>query len=115
MIRALGPRFKTWPVHEIFSKTLSIHSTGNGYPILIRAGKGEGGEEEEWCLISVALLSVQIGSLTAASPHGHWLRGQDSSVDKKPGFAIYRLQVRASLPGGAILVWAYSKPLNPSC
>jgi len=32
----------------IIKKTLSVRPAGNGYPVVFRAGKDEGGEEEEW-------------------------------------------------------------------
>jgi len=52
VVRALsrvaeGPRFTTFWVRE-FSKIISIHSAGNGYPAPSRAGEGKGGEEEDW-------------------------------------------------------------------
>jgi len=45
-----------------FSKTLSVHPAGNGYPTLFRAGEGKGGEEEEWRSTSVAMSPVQLGT-----------------------------------------------------
>jgi len=58
-------------LRESFQKILRINPVGKGYPALFSAGKGEGGEEEEWHITSVigTLLPVQVGSLTAASPH----------------------------------------------
>ena len=36
-------------------------------------------------------------------------------VIKRPGFAIYGLQVRVPLAAGAFLVWTFSKPVTPNC
>jgi len=54
-------------VHGIFSKTLSVHPTVNGYLARFGPGEGEGGKEEEWHLFSVTPLPVGVGSLTATS------------------------------------------------
>ena len=45
---------------------------------LFWAGESEGSEEEKWLPTSVTPLLVQIGSLTATSPHKHWLRNKKS-------------------------------------
>jgi len=52
-------------VRGIFSKTLSAHPPGKGYPYLFRTGDHVGGEEKERHFVSVTLLPVQVGSLTA--------------------------------------------------
>jgi len=44
---AEGSVFKT-ALAQDFSETLYVYSTGNAYPTLFRAGKGEGRQEEEW-------------------------------------------------------------------
>jgi len=52
----------------VFSKN-PVHSTGNVYLALFRAGESEGGEVEEWHPISVLPLQVKICYPTATSPH----------------------------------------------
>ena len=52
MLRTLAtgtesPSFKTACAQD-FSKTVSVHPAGNGYPTLLWAEKGEGGDYEEW-------------------------------------------------------------------
>ena len=51
-----------------FLTNSSVHTVGNGYPAFFRAGEGEGIEKEKWYPISVALLLVQVSSLTVTYP-----------------------------------------------
>jgi len=64
-----------------FFKTPLGYRAVNGYLALIRAGEGQGGEVEERRHIIVTPSPVQVVSLAATSPQGHYGLWEQPSLD----------------------------------
>lgn len=75
-----GPGFKAARAQEFL---VSAYSARNGYLARFRGEEGEDGEKEEWHPASATQLPVQVGTLTATSPHGHWPRDNLWSMENE--------------------------------